>query len=762
MTGFFKKIFRPAPPPSQAPDPHAIVYENWSVDFSKPETIRFPIKAEPAYDAKLEARSLMLGLKKPNCLAWLENPWFRYRDQIIEGRIRLDPRGGYAAAGFMFRGLDEGTCYAALVSNRGCFRLDVLLNGLPQTLIGWTGLPAPPGTPDTSRLQIIAYGNHLILLINGQWAAELNDHTIPAGRLSFALASYEGTGPAKPDGPGGLRYTAAAFLESLRVESRIGEVARAYEYWTGAAAIGASSRLRLAETFTAQGRYNEALLQLKKAWKQPERPQEAKELLLACRLALSLERFDEAEAYGNACIAAAEGDTAAEALIERARLLYARRRFLELKTHGEAAAARIPPSPILLTLLGHAYRELGDRGRAAAAYDRAFALDTSNGLPAKNAGRAYESLGQPGLALDRYLQAGRAFLGAEAYEDLGALLPELLALGPAHWEARGLEGKWAFAVERWDMAAASLARAEALRLEAGDRAEPDPAVFLLQGLLLARQGRRAGALPLLEAAAALRPDYPLFRFKLAENRFLLSGNPHDAALCADIEAALALAPDDGWIANLAAQIALSRGCAEEAARHLERAARALGDLPAIQVNRGLLYSLQGSLDKALEALNSPEAADAQGIMANCAGNLLCQARRFEEASAYYEKALAADPDNQEFLMNRSSALMALGRYGAADELLARAHTLGPNPGVLERIAQVSIQKGEYLRSETACRSALDLDPRHVPSLLTLAWLYAVKGQRGAAEDLIRRLEELPLEGDALKRREDLKERLGKG
>jgi tetratricopeptide (TPR) repeat protein len=309
------------------------------------------------------------------------------------------------------------------------------------------------------------------------------------------------------------------------------------------------------------------------------------------------------------------------------------------------------------------------------------------------------------------------------------------------------------------MAAEEFARAEELRLAAPKAVPPDPAVLFLRGLLLVREGRRSQALSLLEEAAALEPGYPLFRFKLAENRYLLSGDPRDPKLRKDLDAALALSPEDGWVANLAAQVALNRGDLEEAGGYLEKALRFLGDVPAIRVNRGVLYYLRGSLDEALKTLTAAPAEDPEGIMTNCAGNLLVREGRYDEADEYYVKALSIAPDNIEYLCNRASCLIELGRYGEADETLAQAHSRDSNTAVLELIAYVAIKKGEYPRAENACRTALDLDPRHVPSLLSLGWIYASSGRWDALGAIISRLEKLPLEGDAAVRREELKTRL---
>ncbi|MDR2760193.1 MAG: tetratricopeptide repeat protein [Spirochaetaceae bacterium] len=762
MLGFLKKIFSFHRLRQERPDADTLIEERWDADFSKPLQARFDIKSENSHDAYIQNKSLVLGLKKNNCIAWIMDPLYRYGDLVLDARITLEPLGGYAAAGLMFRVIDEGTFYSALFSSKGYFRVDVVRNNAPQTLAGWTELPPDPqGTPvegsRTAALTVIAYGDHLQLLINGCWAAELRDAAIPAGRICFCLASYEA--PLPQESP---PYSARASLESLSIESRIEEVNARYETWADNPGIDPHSRFRLAETFTAMGQLRAALAQIEKAWESPEVKREPRELLLAGRLALALELTGEAEGYINACLEAGpDTPPGREGAVEKAKLLYMTERFEELRRYGEEAVKMLPRNGELWTFLGHAALHMARYEEAARYYDLSFESDSENGLPAKNAANAYELAGRQAEALDRYLRAGRVFLSQGNYEDLGALIPRLLSLGKENWEARALAGKWAFGIEDWAMAAKEFSRAERLRKKTPGPLPPeDPALVFLRGLLLLQEGKRAKALPLLEKAAALEPDYALFRFRLAETRFLLRGDPRDPKFLADLEAALALAPEDGWVRNLAAQAALSRGGLDEAAEHLEKAAQSLGEVPAIRVNRGVMYYLRGSLDKALEVLSAEGDEDPEGVMANCGGNLLVRAGRYEEADRYYRKALSLNPDNIEYLCNRAAGLIELGAYGEADTILTRVPV--PTPAVLDLIAFVAAKKGEYPRAEAASQAALALDSHYVPSLLSLGWIYRIQSRWDDLRGIISLLDREVLNEEYSARRDDLVRRLEEG
>jgi tetratricopeptide (TPR) repeat protein len=796
--------------------------EFWEADFSRPGKACFDNISENTYDACLRKGTLVLGLKKSACLAWAESPACRCGDMVLKARLRLDSKGGYAATGIVFRLIDEGTYYLVLLSSKGYFRLDVVRNNTPLALIGWTECVVP--FPAAVEITIITRGAHITLLIGGRWAGEIDDTSIALGSLGFALACYQAGAVPAPAGEaaGEGAYVAEAFLERLSVDTRAAALEEALAVWNrpsgdsgpepGLPPIPRESRLRLTETFAAMGQNALALTQLKKLWEASGRAGE--DLLLALRLAGALERYDEAEEYLNAAFAlSGEGPEVPEAgtdspagahalAEEKAKLLYARGRCAELRDYVTELLARRKPDVVLLALLAHAYWELGDYREAGPAYDRAFELDGKNGLLAANAANVYDLLGEKEKALDRGLAAGRSYLAAGNYEDLGVLIPKILSLGPNSGEVHALAGKWAFGIEDWETADREFKLAEglwentgpgfaeglSLTGEPGKAGKPkDPALCFLKALLLIRKSKRREALPLLEEAARLAPDYGLFHFRLAETRYLLDNKPGDPRLRADLEQALALlenargnagsglagdrreagGPNEaeetwGWANNLAAQLSLAEGDTEAAAGYLGKAAEALGERPPVLVNRALYQYLRGSLEEALAILDTGQELDIGGSLANCTGNLLVRAGQFERALTWYQRALVIAPNNQEFLTNCSSCLIEMGRYGEADTLLARAHNLAPSPMVLELISYVAVKKGEYQRAESACNAALELDAAHLPSLHSLGWLLCTARRWDEAREILDRLEALMLSGEDAERREELRRHILEG
>ena|GEM_PF-580728 len=804
---YVRNLFR-----RQKPEADDIIEEHWVADFRKQKNFPFDIKSEPSYDATLQknpfssAPSLSLGLKKTGCIAWVEAPDRRYRDLVISGTMNIDGRGGYGAGGICFRMVDDWTYYTLLISTKGYFRLDAMRNGMPFPLIGWTELPLSSGAElnpeEKLPFSIIVYGNHMVVLIRDRWAAEVSDASILEGTICLSAASYEkfssenfkaGSSGAESEVQAGLgdtyrlfqemknpqdiedavqeAYTTQVFLDSLTVESRLAEVSAIYESWRESERIDSSAHLNLAETFTAMNQYQAAMGQIHKAWAREGHNKHQRELLLAGRLAQLLGRMADAEAYISQCFQMdLESPEGKEALTEMAKILYGSERYAELLTYCEEAIKVKPTDPILWTFIGHAHWNLGDHKKAAPAYERAFELDPLNGIHAKNAANTYEMMGRTKEALAQYLEAGKVFLKEGNNNDLGLLVPKFITLGETNWEARSLAGKWAFAVEDWAMAAREFQEADRLRQALRKKPPKDSAQIFLQALISIREGQRLKALPYLEEAAALEDDYALFHFRLAENIFLLDDNPKNPALRKALDRAIELiemgpkakTPDDeglpGWIHNFAAQVALKAEDTALAAHHLEKARSILGDLPAVRVNQGLLHFLSGSLDEGLEVLAGDKQEDPEGILANAAGNLLFRSNRLDEADQKYRQALSLWPDNMEYLYNRAACLMELHLFGEADELLARALTIAPSASLLEMISYVAAKKGEYPRAEEACRMALEMDPMHGPSLLSLSWILITLGRQDEVGELLSRLDELDLKGETERGREELRTR----
>ncbi|MDR1390522.1 MAG: tetratricopeptide repeat protein [Treponema sp.] len=823
MFGFIKKLFGFAAA-SVKIDPDAIVEEQWTADFTqvkipddknefKHSAVRFsidPVEGESRFSTGIRNGALVLWFYKTNCIAWTEDLQFRYRDLVTRARINLAPKEAYTAAGFNIRMVDNSTYYMILVSNRGYFRFDLVRNGMPLALAGWTEIPRTPvktniptGSPEdvfiaslaeslaengeensdengeensnennggdvdtgdqadsnqispislnTFDLEIVAFGRHLLLMIDDQWAGEWDDSSLSEGRIAFCAANYEGNPNVK---------TAEAALCSFSLDSRIDAVEDRYHALKNTG--GAQARVRLAETFAAQGQTASALSQLRRAWRiQSAAPEE---LLLGAKLAMSKELWDEADTYVEKLLLAPVKKTLEqkEARNLKAAILYLRGNYDGLILWSVFADDEYANPSANANLLGHAYFNTARYTEAAAAYSHAFELDGENALAAKNTASAFELSGMREKALEKYREAANLLLKQNNYADLGLIIPKLRFLGNTDWEARAIIGKWAFGIDDFKTAEEELNLAEEIRKKHGGR-NPDAAVYYLQALLLIRDKKRRQALPLFEKAVKYEGNYPLFRFRLAECRFLLDDDPDSGDLKADMEIALAVdreseAESYGWIHNFAAHIALRNGNIEEAQMLMEKAASVLGEVPDLRVNRAVAWYLSGDMEKALRELDAAQSDDPDGIMANCAGNLLVREKRFEEADSFYHRAINTAPGNREFRCNRASCLIELGRYGEADDVLTAGLELGnadESVKLLELIALVAVKKGEYKRAEAAARAALNIDGEHVPSLLYLGWASVFTRNWNEVSAVLDRLDDFELDEETAKSRDDL-------
>ncbi|MCL2443663.1 MAG: hypothetical protein FWD13_09420 [Treponema sp.] len=513
--------------------------EKYTIDFAKKKKSPFIIKSESSYNANLSNGAFELGLKKSNCIAWVDIPDREYQNHIIEAKIRLDSLGGYAAAGIVFHIMDEDSYYMALVSSKGYFRMDVVKNGTPKTLIAWTEISDFNGT--NIGLNIITYGTDIIVLVNGKWLGEINDDSLAYGRLGFTLASYEGISYEETSYEGKshtedenqypenteAEYSCKAYLDYISVDTRIKVIENNFKQWTNDSNINADCRLRLAETFAVMGENTKALEQINRAWKRRDdvirsissssEIRTKRELLLAARLSFRLGQYDETEEFLTSILDQwPNSDEGKLAFTEKMKVLGEQNKFTELKNFVIKNPIKVNKDIDYYTLLARCHWELKDYAESAKAWSKAYEINKENGVYAANAANAYELSDNGKDALTCYIRAGKIFLNQDNTAELAAIMPKLALLGSKNWEARALMGKWAFSIEDYSKSAQEFEAADKLRCAMKPRPKPDPAIYYLWGLVFYIKGKKKTAISLLEKAVKLAPDYELFRTKLEE------------------------------------------------------------------------------------------------------------------------------------------------------------------------------------------------------------------------------------------------------
>ena len=720
---FKNKIKNLRKPKEEIPiDCEEIVEEQWQADFSKPETCRFAAETGDGYTAAFtppepagnDAGGITLEAQRKHLYAWTVNPVFRYKDVIIEADIRLpepvkkpdgsdtptDKAGGFAA-GLRFRYISQSTFYALMISDAGWVRLDAVVNSTPMPLLGWVKIPCS-AHPDSDRpdsdhkaetdaqgaysIKLIANNTTITLLINGHWVACCEDDTIQAaGKIAFAIQNWE-TYPQ-----------VSAQFSRFSLNSVPMTVETAYTEANEFSAVPPDARISLAKTLYAMGRYVPALLQLRAAARLKE-PEEA-DRILAGRIYFAQRMLDEAEREFQSVLEANPSNE--EAFAELGGIYYRAERYEDLqRLLQKVPKPMMTQSSFLSNLEGHLFHALGKHEEAAEAYRQAFTVNPDQGLFAFHQANELYDCGKKPNAVDAYIQAARAFLQQEAYDDLAEVVTILERIAPNDSRTLSITGKYAYAVGRYDDALLKLKTA-------CKKGSEDSADWYLYGLLL-KTDEPKEAVKALKKACTLEPEYGLYQFRLAEALYLSNGK-YQAAL----EKALATDPHNGWVHNLHALAALSENDIEQAEAAVAEARRLLPDEVSLLVNYLEVQRRKGQLAKCLPLFDIENGTADLAVERNRAAAFHALANAFadddsrEQAQQWYYKALKLDPKNPELLADKAENDYALFLLNEADDGLVKALDIQPSVRIYQLIASISVQKGDYARAEVTLRTGLE-------------------------------------------------------
>jgi tetratricopeptide (TPR) repeat protein len=115
---------------------------------------------------------------------------------------------------------------------------------------------------------------------------------------------------------------------------------------------------------------------------------------------------------------------------------------------------------------------------------------------------------------------------------------------------------------------------------------------------------------------------------------------------------------------------------------------------------GIIYAQYGLYAEARAEFEKAVARDYAPALVNLA-NVAFLLKDYETAAAYFEKALAAQPNNKAALIGLARARYELDAYAQADELFARVREL--DPLLADRYAYLSskVEAGQALRASSA-------------------------------------------------------------
>ncbi len=703
------------------PDSESLVREAWRSGFGWFEKKRFPKETTEDYRARVSRRRFELAIKKQDCFAWTVSP-FQYADSIIEATVSLDPANGHSAAGFVFRYTNEDNFYYFLVSTRGLFRFDVVFNRNPLHLIEWT--PVPQIDQQDLELRIIANGDRFSFFIADEWIAELADDTLRQGYVGFAGQNYDEKSKAK------------FYLKRIRIESRPLVVEKEHLRWTRYIPASPESRITLARTLSDMGKFREAVAQLQSALGQGAGG--APEHLLLARAYMQLKAYTESVQTFDRCLELDPENT--QAVLEKADVLFLSNDYLCCRDYIESVLPRFPEDAQLRNLLGSSEYSLGNWEKAGKHYEEAVRLDPQSAVFRINLGRCQERGGELERAIETYLEAASRLFKNEQYEELsfvlgrvGKLVPEKSERG---FELKSLEAKMLFHEGK-------KRQAELFFKELIDSGYPDSGVHYLYALLLIEKGDRRQAEEHLNRAVEIEPAYPLYWFRLAENRFLLGEDPEKA-----LEKACQLDPEDPWINNLYGQVLVGRGRLEQSLTYFEKAGAAVPDQADIYKNHaevlvklGRAAEAEQLLSKGLEQAGAVEQDRAS--LHNQRGNSRVELKNFAAAVLDYEEALKLVPENRDYMENCAACCLELDMIMRTEELLNKLLDGGETASLYNLTGNLAAVTGEYERARLAYLEGLKLEEDNLEIKLNLLSLYVETGKYREAKDLIAPLLEDP-------------------
>jgi type IV pilus assembly protein PilF len=199
----------------------------------------------------------------------------------------------------------------------------------------------------------------------------------------------------------------------------------------------------------------------------------------------------------------------------------------------------------------------------------------------------------------------------------------------------------------------------------------------------------------------------------------------------------------------------ARGQAETALSELKEALSAKPDMPEAYSLRGLVYASLGDSARADDSFRRAlELSPRDGDVMNNYGWFLCQEKRYDQADAQFERALA-QPTYREAartLLAQGVCRARAGRWPEAERSLLRSYELDPaSPFTAFSLSEVLLQRGELDRARFYVqRINAQPDLATAQSLWLAARIERRLGNMGALQDLGRQLRDrFPQSSEAL-------------
>ena len=739
---------------TQKIDYDAQVEERWESNFASdnsPLDSRFPEEEGDGYKAFFceDGKTYVLQLQRKRLYSWVINKFYRYKDFVIESRIKIktpliknlsntelngtfainnskanDEVAGICAVGWIFRNIEKAF-YSVLVSNLGFARLDLIINNTPKTLVPWIKIET---ITNPFTLTIICIGASITVVVNERWVARIEDESIDAaGKIAFAAQSYNG-----------LR-TVDFELERVAIDSRLLEIEKLDEATNNPKNITKKMHHRLCEGYYAIGNLTHATQEIKQM---ENTGLDFEDALLAGKIYFSARLIEKAESYflkaielnslstqkGNQSkdeadetIEPSRKDNAhIKAIICLLNLYYYSERYKEM---GDILTSlddkTLEGEWEICNVKAHYLHYMGEHKQASLFYQKAFSLNPAQPLFLLNAARECESsalksenVNAPSdnltstsrktfidEAISLYTKASELFLKNGEYVDLASSLNALERLAKDSEEYLTLSGKFYYAIEKYDEAYKYLKTLI-------EQKSKDASVWHLYGIILDMK-KRKGALKAFETAHSLAPESPLYCFSLAK---CLHSQKKDCE--SYVAKTIELDENNAHAYELYACLMLDKDEKEKGEQAIEKAHLLLPS--DINIFAGLLH-IKSRLGKIEECYSffggkssstptgflDPAVEENKGAAYNLFANELHNAGLIDEAYEYYKTALKKEKHNADYLYNASVNALSLGHLNEANELAVKALDTSPTANIYFLIAKIAKEMGDYERSKVA-------------------------------------------------------------
>jgi tetratricopeptide (TPR) repeat protein len=668
---------------------NSIIREYWEYQFSSGDKKnRFELEDNESLMADIQNNGLRLTAKKKDIFVWSLNDWYRYRDFVLDADISIEGTNGHSAGGFLFRYADEYNYYYLMVAENGYFRLDVVFNGSPRTLIPWTHCHLE--SVEEINIKIIVHGVSITIFLNGLWIGEIEDESIDAGYIAFGGQNFSD------------KDIADFNLAQIKIESRAMNVELVYQHLIKDGLVPIKNRKKLAERLFDSGQYSAVLVQIKKAFK--NNPADYELTFLMAKSLSRLDFFEEALKVFDSCSELIELNNE-DIVSEKAGLLYRMNRLIDLKNYLILNSIIVNNNAFLLNLMANTVDGLGDFNLAIDFYKQAFDLEPENGIYRLNIARTFEKSGDFESAFSSYSEAALCFFRDENYREIPQIILNMSRIRPGNKDGRILEAKILFQE-------GNLSRAFDIFHKLRNEGLKDSSVDFLYGIILRDKGQKEESLALFKSSAFSEVNYYPYWFKYAETLYLMGYEAEDTIL-----KAINLEKDNAWAFNLYGLILLSDDRAEEAKTSFLKALELEKDSIDILINYSNAVSVIDGREAAISLFSDYSVAYNIPSVQNQLGNLFYDQDEYNKAAEYYRTAVEGDSSNRIYKENLASALIKQDYVLAAEEILSGLMQQYPTSSTLEMIAQVAFRKGEYKRAESSFIEAIKMEPDNPRILL---------------------------------------------